>query len=235
MVNLKGLMMILELHRQGLAVSAIADRTGYDRKTVRKYIRQGLVAPKYKPRAPAARAAAHGDPVIRPFEDYLRERIAAWPELTGARLLREIRELGYGGGNTALKDFLRKIRPSAPVALRYETPAGQQAQVDFAEFRVEFDDEPDVEHKVRLFAMALGHSGCLWGHLCLSVLTDYELAVKVTWPDAYFRQLTSQKREATIFWYSMRTSSKTSNILSLARATSSVPPFEARAEAAIVH
>jgi len=31
-------MMILELHRQGLSVSAIAERTGFDRKTVRKYI-----------------------------------------------------------------------------------------------------------------------------------------------------------------------------------------------------
>ena len=52
MVNLKGLMMILELHRQGLPISVIAQQTGHDRKTVRKYIRQGLVMPKYKPRAP---------------------------------------------------------------------------------------------------------------------------------------------------------------------------------------
>ncbi len=55
-VNLKGLMMILELHQQGLSVSAIAERTGHDRKTVRKYIARGLVAPKYTPRAAAAHA-----------------------------------------------------------------------------------------------------------------------------------------------------------------------------------
>ena len=61
MVNLKELMMILELHRQGLSVSAISERTGHDRKTVRKYIRQGLVAPKYKPRAPRTT-------VVGPFE-----------------------------------------------------------------------------------------------------------------------------------------------------------------------
>jgi DNA-binding MarR family transcriptional regulator len=40
-VNLKEWIMILELHRQGLSVSAIAERTGHDRKTVRKYIREG--------------------------------------------------------------------------------------------------------------------------------------------------------------------------------------------------
>ena len=46
MVNLKGLMMILELHQQGLSVSAIAERTGHDHKTVRKTIARGLVVPK---------------------------------------------------------------------------------------------------------------------------------------------------------------------------------------------
>jgi transposase len=37
MVQLGELMMILELHRQGLSVTAIARRTGRDPKTVRKY------------------------------------------------------------------------------------------------------------------------------------------------------------------------------------------------------
>ncbi|MBV8603525.1 MAG: IS21 family transposase [Pelomonas sp.] len=155
-------MMILELHRQGLSVSSIAERTGHDRKTVRKYIRQGLVVPKYKPRAPRTT-------VIEPFEAYLRERVGAWPELTGARLVREIRELGYRGGKTAVNDFLREVRPpAAPLfEVRFETPAGRQAQVDFAEFRVEFANEPGVERKVWLFAMVLGHSRYLWGQYVL--------------------------------------------------------------------
>ena len=34
--------MILELHRQGVPVAAIARRTGLDRKTVRKYLQAGL-------------------------------------------------------------------------------------------------------------------------------------------------------------------------------------------------
>ena len=37
MVTLGELMMILELHRQGLKVSAIARQLGIDRKTVRRY------------------------------------------------------------------------------------------------------------------------------------------------------------------------------------------------------
>jgi transposase len=76
-VNLKELMMILELHRQGLPISVIAERTGHDRKTVRKYIEQGLVVPRYKSR-PAKTV------LLAPYLDYLRERLLAWPELTGA-------------------------------------------------------------------------------------------------------------------------------------------------------
>jgi transposase len=53
-VNLGEAMRILELHREGLTISAIAERTGKDRKTVRKYIRQGVAVPSYKPRAARA-------------------------------------------------------------------------------------------------------------------------------------------------------------------------------------
>ena len=44
-------MMILELHRQGLTITAIARRTGRDPKTVRKYIERGIEAPVYGPRS----------------------------------------------------------------------------------------------------------------------------------------------------------------------------------------
>ena len=160
-VNLKGLMMILELHRQGLPISVIAERTGHDRKTVRKYIEQGLAVPRYKPRAAKSL-------LLTPYLDYLRERLLAWPALTGARLLREIREQGYSGSKTILNDHLRQIRP-APVAgfeVRFETPAGQQAQVDFAEFKVRFAGDTH-ERKVWLFAMVLGHSRYLWAQFVM--------------------------------------------------------------------
>ena len=52
MVTLGELVMILDLARQGLTVTAIARRTGHDRKTVRKYIERGLEPPAYKPGSP---------------------------------------------------------------------------------------------------------------------------------------------------------------------------------------
>jgi transposase len=163
LIHLGELVMILDLHRQGLSVSAIARRTGRDPKTVRKYIARGLEPPAYGPRRP-------GRPrKLAPFESYLRERIAAFPELTAVRLEREIRERGYNGAYTAVKRFLQMSRPAAPphFEVRFETPPGQQAQVDFARFTTVFTDEPSVPRILWLFSMVLGHSRFLWARFVM--------------------------------------------------------------------
>lgn len=147
--------MILDLHRQGLSVTAIARRTGRDPKTIRKYIERGLELPAYGPRQV-------GRPnKITPYLDYLRERIAAFPELTATRLTRELRERGYTGAYTAVKRFVAAIRPGdgpKPFEVRFETAPGHQAQVDFARFVTVFEDEPGITRIIWLFSMVLGHS-----------------------------------------------------------------------------
>ncbi len=58
MIKLGEMVMILDLHRQGLSVSAIARESGLDRKTVRRYIERGLEPPCYGPREPRLRLLA---------------------------------------------------------------------------------------------------------------------------------------------------------------------------------
>jgi transposase len=138
-VKIGELMMILDLHRQGLSVAAIARETGKDAKTIRRYIAHGLEPPVYGPRPPQACR-------LDPYKAYLQERITAYPQLSGRRLLREVRDLGYDGGYTAITDFLRTVRPLAtlPFEVRFETPPGRQAQGDFDQCQVVFTDEPAV-------------------------------------------------------------------------------------------
>src|ERR1700761_3452021 len=154
--------MILELHRQGGSISAIARQTALDRKTVRRYIAQGLEPPSYGPRPPRTS-------LVRAFEPFLRQRLAVFPQLSGRRLHRELRDLGYTGGYTILTDLLRQIRPNNTPRFeaRFETPPGRQAQVDFAHFRTVFTDEPGVERIVWLFSMVLSHSRMMWGRFVL--------------------------------------------------------------------
>src|ERR1700724_1975949 len=103
-IQLGELIMILDLHRQGLSVSAIARQVGIDRKTVRTYIAKGLEPPAYQKRPPAPS-------LVDGFDPYLRERLATYPALTARRLFREIKERGYSGGYSVVRDRVREIRP----------------------------------------------------------------------------------------------------------------------------
>jgi transposase len=178
--------MILDLHRQGLSVSAIARQSGIDRKTVRKYIQRGLEAPVYGPRKPRPT-------VIDTFAGYLRERVTAFPALTGSRLYRELKELGYRGGYTAVTDFLRDVRPPAErgFEVRFETGPGEQGQVDFAQFQVVFTDEPTTPRVVWLFSMVLGFSRLIWARF----VVHQDLATVLRCHVAAFQALGGVPRE----------------------------------------
>ena len=106
MIKLGELVMILDLHRQGLSVSAIARQVGLDRKTVRTYIAKGLDPPAYKKRPPAPS-------LIDGFEPYVRERLAAYPALTAQRLLRELKDRGFPGSYSVVRDRVARAS-SAP-------------------------------------------------------------------------------------------------------------------------
>jgi transposase len=103
MIDLGGLLTILELHRQGLSISAIAARLAMDRKTVRKYIKDCVRTPRYGPRAPRPC-------VVDAYVHYVTERVRTFPGLSTERLLREVRAMSCQGGRTALGDFVREVR-----------------------------------------------------------------------------------------------------------------------------
>jgi transposase len=64
--------------------------------------------------------------------------------ICAVRLWREMRERGYAGGYTAVKRAVRDIRPDhvTPFEVRFETPPGEQAQVDLARFEVDSPTSP---------------------------------------------------------------------------------------------
>src|SRR2546430_2872468 len=107
--------------------------------------------------------------VDRSFVPYRRERALAYPGRTGRRLWRELRERGYEGGYTAVTDVLRDIRPAPLPAfeVRFETPPGDQVQVDFAQFQLQFTDEPMITRIVWLFSFVLGFSRLIWARFVL--------------------------------------------------------------------
>ena len=73
MKGLREIVLIDELKRQGLTITAIARKVGCDRKTVRRHPERGLEPPVYKPRAPVER-------ILAPYETYPRERVETYPD-----------------------------------------------------------------------------------------------------------------------------------------------------------
>ena len=74
------------------------------------------------------------------------------------RIYEEIREKGYPGSYTTVKDICRKLRRDRTIqaVYRYETEPGKQSQVDFGEFG--YIDMDGKSRKLYAFSMILGYS-----------------------------------------------------------------------------
>ena len=77
-------------------------------------------------------------------------------------LLREIRELGYDGGCTVMKDYVHpRRRPRQPKAtVRFETDPGEQAQVDWGV--ASYEGEDGRKHRIWAFVMVLSFSRAVY-------------------------------------------------------------------------
>ncbi len=138
---------------QGLPKSTIAKRVGVSRRTLYHWLATGKLdravnAPVRYPPRPTK---------LDPYKAIIIERLDVYPELTAVRLFEEVHAAGYPGSLTQLKVFVRQVRPRPepePV-VRFETPPGQQAQVDFAECRFPWG-------KRFALVVVLGYSRHLW-------------------------------------------------------------------------
>jgi transposase len=117
---------IKELQRMGLSQRAIARQTGHSRNTVARILSQATPAPFSTP----ARAS-HLDP----YKAYIKKQYEQY-QLSSVRLLAEIRPMGYSGSIDIVRRYVQTLamqqRACARATVRYETPPGAQAQVDWA-------------------------------------------------------------------------------------------------------
>lgn len=168
---------IKQLKQDGLSILAISNLTGYDRKTIRKY----LLAPGARPVYPARTAPVRK---LAPFEPYLEKRLQAG--VWNARvLLRELRSRNYTGGYTLLTDWLRPQREAAGVMAvrRFETAPGKQAQVDWGHLGTL--TEESERQALWGFTMTLGYSR----RMMAEAATNQKLGTLLRMHEAAFQEL----------------------------------------------
>jgi transposase len=150
---------IIAMHRQGFSIKAIARQLGISRNAVRRGLRRN---------GPPVRAPQQRPPSkLEPHKDYLLARLAEFPELSTVSLFEEIQAQGYTGGLTILRNFTRpyRVRRREPV-VRFETPPGHQAQVDWAHLGTHvLSGRPTPLY---LFVFVLGFSRALYAEVTTS-------------------------------------------------------------------
>jgi transposase len=147
------------LRKRGWSISAIARHTGYDRKTVRKYLAGD--------QKPGVRARPCPDP-FDPFVDYVTARLVEDPHLWARTLYDELEVLGFGLSYQSLTRLIRarNLRPTCaacrtaterPNAV-IEHPPGDETQWDW----LELPDPPESwgwGKTAHLLVGSLAHSG----------------------------------------------------------------------------
>ncbi len=147
---------IVQRRQAGASQRSIAEDLGISRGAVSRALAR-VQAQRDRVAAPLARPRARPS-LVDPFEPILKELLARYPNLTVERALQELRQRGFSGGYTIVRQRMQLLRPRAAPApvRRFETGPGQQAQMDFGVYDIDFTREG--RRRVYLFSYLLGYS-----------------------------------------------------------------------------
>ncbi len=122
---------IFEMHRlkgMGFSNRMIAGTLGLDRATVSKYIKE----PDILPQNNVQRSSK-----LDPYRLIIKEMVEQYPKIKAPVVLRHIKEKGFEGEVTIVRDYLRTLKRDATTRqafIRFESDAGQQMQIDWGHF-----------------------------------------------------------------------------------------------------
>ena len=156
---------IQHLHRvEQLTVAQIALAIALDARTVRRWLDE----PRFRPRLPCARPSK-----LDPYKAYIRRLLEHHP-YSAAQILNRLREAGYLGGVTIVKDYLQRVRPvRAPAFLTLHFAPGECAQVDWGHY----GSVPvgNTRRRLSFFVMVLCYSRMMYVEFTVSQTMEHFL------------------------------------------------------------
>ena len=159
--------------REGVSKRQILRDEGIHWKTLEKILEHSA-PPGYQKRKPRKR------PKIGPFEERIRQILKQDAKIpnkkqrhTAKRIFERIREEGYSGGATQVKEAVRRIRQRQAEVFVPLTHRPGEAQVDFGYALV---NEAGVLRRAAFFVMSLPYSGALFvqifERICIEVFWE---------------------------------------------------------------
>ena len=145
---------IVQRQQHGASLRSIAKALGISRGAVGRV----LAHVQAQRDGGAASQRRRRGSLVDAYEPILKELLARYPNLTGERAWQELQARGFPGGYTIVRQCLRRLRPRAtptPVT-RFETGPGDQAQMDYGVYDVDFTREG--RRRVYLFSYLLSYS-----------------------------------------------------------------------------
>lgn len=126
MIDYETFSRIKHLHeRKGLRAAQIAREVGLDERTVRKHLKEQQFLPCKSVQRPSK---------LDPFKETVVRMVESYP-YSAAQVLHRLKEEGFDGGCTAVKEFIRKVRPKREKAfLKLAFAPGECAQVDWGSY-----------------------------------------------------------------------------------------------------
>jgi transposase len=166
---------IKNYHEQkGLSANQIAEELGLDPRTVSKWLKEN----RFRQRAPVCRPSK-----LDPFKAMIVRMLETHP-YSAAQILQKVREEGFAGGYTIVKDYVGKVRPRKnPAFLKLSFAPGECAQVDWGSFGT--IQAGDSSRRLSFFVMVLCYSRMMYLEFTVSQTMEHWLSCHQNAFDAF--------------------------------------------------
>jgi len=166
MIDYETFMKIHDHHeRQGLTIAQTARTLGLHPETVSKWVK----CTRYERRRPVKRASR-----LDPFKGLIVRWLDSHP-YSAQQIFQRVREAGYRGGPTTVRDYVRAIRPGEREAyLKLNFAPGEAAQVDWGEYGS--IAVGSTRRRLSFFVMVLCYSRLMYLEFTVSQTMEHFLA-----------------------------------------------------------
>jgi transposase len=137
---------VITLHAKGWPIRKISKEMGISRGRVRRWLVSNSVLRDTTP-GDAITIKKKRQSKLDPYKGFIAELLEKYSNITGQRVYEHLRERGFDGRTTIVRDYLKCIREvgsKTPVRL-VETDPGQRAAHDWSDYKIRFTSQNQGE------------------------------------------------------------------------------------------